>query len=61
MTFMKIVALLAGLLLAALAAGGTAVAGNSTAAKKCQKNGWQTLVTSGLQTLQDGAQVQAGP
>jgi len=47
MTFMKIVALLAGLLLAALAAGGTAVAGNSTAAKKCQKNGWQSLVTSG--------------
>jgi hypothetical protein len=38
-------ALAAGLL---LAAGGTALAsgGNSTYAKKCQKNGWQTLVTS---------------
>jgi hypothetical protein len=46
MTLTKITALLAGLLLAALAASGTAVAGNSTAAKKCQKNGWQTLVTS---------------
>ena len=31
-----------------LAAGGTAFAGggNSAYAKKCQKNGWQTLVTS---------------
>ena len=38
-------ALSAGLL---LAAGGTAFAGggNSAYAKKCQKNGWQTLVTS---------------
>jgi hypothetical protein len=46
MTLTKITALLAGLLLAALAASGTAVAGNSANAKKCQKNGWQTLVTS---------------
>jgi hypothetical protein len=46
MTFTKVAAALAGLLLVALAASGTAVAGNSTAAKKCQKNGWQTLVTS---------------
>jgi hypothetical protein len=40
-------AVTAGLLLAALTVGGTALAGNSTNAKKCQKNGWQTLVTSG--------------
>jgi hypothetical protein len=46
MTLTRITALVAGLLLAAFAASGTAVAGNSTAAKKCQKNGWQTLVTS---------------
>jgi hypothetical protein len=46
MTLTKITALVAGLLLAALAASGTAVAGNSAAAKKCQKNGWQSLVTS---------------
>jgi hypothetical protein len=46
MTLTKITALVAGLLLAALAASATALAGNSTAAKKCQKNGWQTLVTS---------------
>jgi len=39
-------ALSTGLLLVTFAAAGTAVAGNSTAAKKCQKNGWQTLVTS---------------
>jgi hypothetical protein len=39
-------AVTAGLLLAALTVGGTALAGNSTNAKKCQKNGWQTLVTS---------------
>ena len=47
MTLSKITALVAGLALAVLAASGTAVAGNSTAAKKCQKGGWQTLVTSG--------------
>jgi hypothetical protein len=47
MTLTKITALVAGLALAALVATGTAVAGNSTAAKKCQKNGWQSLVTSG--------------
>ena len=47
MTLTKITALVAGLALAVLAASGTAVAGNSTAAKRCQKNGWQTLVTSG--------------
>jgi hypothetical protein len=46
MTLTKITALVAGLALAVLAASGTAVAGNSTAAKKCQKNGWQSLVTS---------------
>jgi hypothetical protein len=40
-------ALTAGLLLAAFAASGTALAGNSPNAKRCQKNGWQTLVTSG--------------
>jgi hypothetical protein len=41
-------ALSAGLLLASFAASGTALAGggNSANAKKCQKNGWQTLVTS---------------
>jgi len=39
-------AVTAGLLLAALTVGGTALAGNSTNARKCQKNGWQTLVTS---------------
>jgi hypothetical protein len=38
----------AGLLFASIAASGTALAGggNSANAKKCQKNGWQTLVTS---------------
>ena len=46
MTLTKVAALFAFLALAALAAGGTALAGNSTNAKKCQKNGWQTLVTS---------------
>src|SRR5436305_12295493 len=40
-------ALTAGLLLAAFAASGTALAGNAPNAKRCQKNGWQTLVTSG--------------
>jgi hypothetical protein len=37
-----------GLLLAAIVVSGTALAGggNSANAKKCQKNGWQTLVTS---------------
>jgi hypothetical protein len=45
-TLTKTTALIAGLLLAALAVSATAVAGNSAAAKKCQKNGWQTLVTS---------------
>jgi hypothetical protein len=41
-------ALSAGLLLAAFAASGVALAGggNSANAKKCQKDGWQTLVTS---------------
>ena len=47
MTLIKITALVAGLALAAVAASGTALAGNSTAAKQCQKNGWQSLVTSG--------------
>ncbi|HEX6680993.1 MAG TPA: hypothetical protein VF063_10130 [Gaiellaceae bacterium] len=42
-----LVALTAGLLLAAFAASGTALAGNAPNAKRCQKNGWQTLVTSG--------------
>jgi hypothetical protein len=46
MTLTKITALVAGLALAVLAASGTAVAGNSANAKKCQKNGWQSLVTS---------------
>jgi hypothetical protein len=46
MTLTKITALVAGLLIAALAASTTALAGNSTNAKRCQKNGWQTLVTS---------------
>ena len=45
--FSALAAVTAGLLLAALTVGGTALAGNSTNAKKCQKNGWQTLVTSG--------------
>jgi len=42
-------ALVVGLLVAALGTAGTALAGggNSANAKKCQKNGWQTLVTSG--------------
>jgi hypothetical protein len=47
MTRTKIAALVAGLALVAFAASGTALAGNSTAAKRCQKNGWQSLVTSG--------------
>jgi hypothetical protein len=47
MTLTKITALVAGLALAAFVASGTALAGNSTAAKRCQKNGWQSLVTSG--------------
>jgi len=44
----RIAALIAGIVLAALAASGTALAtgGNSANAKQCQKNGWQTLVTS---------------
>jgi hypothetical protein len=46
MTITKITALVAGLLIAALAASTTALAGNSANAKRCQKNGWQTLVTS---------------
>jgi len=47
MTLTKIAALVAGLALVAFAASGTALAGNSTNAKQCQKNGWQSLVTSG--------------
>jgi hypothetical protein len=47
MTLTKITALVAGLALAALVASGMAVAGNSANAKKCQKSGWQSLVTSG--------------
>jgi hypothetical protein len=47
MTLTKIAALVAGLALVAFAASGMALAGNSTAAKRCQKNGWQSLVTSG--------------
>jgi hypothetical protein len=45
----KIAALVAGLALVAFAASGTALAsgGNSANAKRCQKNGWQSLVTSG--------------
>jgi hypothetical protein len=46
MSLTKVAALVAVLALAAVAASGTALAGNSTNAKKCQKNGWQTLVTS---------------
>lgn len=46
MSLSKVAALVAGLLLAAVAASGTALAGNANNAKKCQKNGWQTLVTS---------------
>jgi hypothetical protein len=47
---LALVALSAGLLLAAFSVTGTALAaggGNAANAKKCQKNGWQTLVTSG--------------
>jgi len=47
MTLSKVAALVAGLALAAVVATGTAVAGNSANAKKCQKGGWQSLVTSG--------------
>jgi len=45
-----VVALTAGLLLAAVSVSGTALAaggGNAVNAKNCQKNGWQKLVTSG--------------
>lgn len=43
-----LVAMSAGLLLTSFVASGTALAdrGNSANAKQCQKNGWQTLVTS---------------
>ena len=42
-------ALVVGVLVAALATSGAALAGNgnSTNAKSCQKNGWQSLITSG--------------
>ena len=38
MTLTKIAALVAGIALVAFAAGGTALAGNSTAAERCQKS-----------------------
>jgi len=49
MKLTKVAALVAGLALVAFAASGTALAsgGNSVNAKQCQKNGWQSLVTSG--------------